>query len=380
MTTLLAGWKKYRTIVIDHTNVDADLSAYPILLPLSAAGGIGGVDLTSIFTELGVNQLKLAIADNAGAEGYVEEVSWDSGTPFAEIWTAFNISSAADTTIVIYYDATQADNSTYVGITGSVSGKAVWDANFVGVWHMNDANSGTDNAHIDDSTGLQAHSAKAAANQPVALAASGIGTAQNFDGTDDIVTVDDSASLSALGPLTLEYYFNQDVQELIGILTKANASNLFEWQYAILATGVQRLIYYDDNNNAVGYLLAQGSTDISDTNYHYIAASWNGINAISNIILYSDGTVDALGDNTKTGDGAQPHDTSVSVVIGGYNRPAYYTFDGKISETRISNIARSDPWIHFTDSVLTDNAVTFGAEKIVTKGDWFKKLIAGGML
>jgi hypothetical protein len=97
---MLAGWKKYRTITIDHTNITADIANYPLFLNLSAAGGIGDVDLTSIFTELGASQLKLAVADATDAECYVEEVNWDSATPFAELWAQIpSVSTAADTII-----------------------------------------------------------------------------------------------------------------------------------------------------------------------------------------------------------------------------------------------------------------------------------------
>jgi hypothetical protein len=345
-------------ITVDNTNVDADLTDFPVYLNLSASSGITSADVTAIFDELGANSLKIVVAnfDNT-AQFYTEVVSWDSVGEIAELWTAVDVDDATDTTIYLYYDVTQADNSSYVGVTGSVPGKAVWDANFVMVMHMNDTTTST----ITGSTSLNAAGVKKGANEPV-QAAGGVGKTQDFDGTDDLVTVADSASLSSLGPLTVESYFNQDVQGFEALISKrAAADPNNEWNMELDASGRLTLDIY--STNIANRLDAAGTTDVSDTNYHYAAGAWDGVNAISHISLYLDGVIQVLTVDTKNGTGYTPHDGSYAVEIGRLAASNTYCFDGKIAETRISNIARSAAWIKATNYSLKDDLVTFGTEE-----------------
>jgi len=115
----------------------------------------------------------------------------DYVTPYAELHTKVpTVTTAVNTTIYLYYDSGQPDNSTWVGVTGSAVSQNVWDSNFVFVSHMND---GADTSHIAVSTSVNTHAAKKGAAEP-ALATGGVGKGQDFDGTDDVVNVDDSAS------------------------------------------------------------------------------------------------------------------------------------------------------------------------------------------
>lgn len=51
-------------ITIDHNDVDATLTWFPILVYLSDSLGITGVDVTPIFNEIGGNPYKIAVTKN----------------------------------------------------------------------------------------------------------------------------------------------------------------------------------------------------------------------------------------------------------------------------------------------------------------------------
>jgi hypothetical protein len=355
---MFADWKKFHTIVIDHTNISADMLDYPLYLNISATSGIGDVDITSIFDEVGANGLKIAVLLTDGkTECYLEEVSWDSVGETVEIWCRVPaVSTAADTLVVICYSLAHADNSSYVGVVGSTPGKAVWDANFVLVYHMNDTTTST----ITGSTALNAAGVKLGANAPVE-ATGGVGKTQDFDGTDDKVTIADSTSLSALGTMTLESYFNQDVQGQEGLIGKfTDADQYTEWFFILDASGRIRIFLTTDG--IPQYLDAVGTTEVSDTTYHYGVGTWDGVNLAGHTLIYVDGNLDALTTDVKQSGGYIPHDSDMVVTIGQiYNDTL--CFDGKISETRISNIARSAAYVKANQYCFTDALVTFWAER-----------------
>ena len=124
------------TITIDHTEIDSALTDFPLMVNLSSSSGTGSLDSTAIFDELGSSSLKIKAMSGA-TECYIEIETWDSTTEKAVLWVKIpSISSTVDTEIVLSYDSTWSDNSSYVGVTGSTPGKAVWDSNFVAVYHM----------------------------------------------------------------------------------------------------------------------------------------------------------------------------------------------------------------------------------------------------
>ena len=57
----LTGWDKRIKITIDQTDIDADLTNFPILVYLSSSSGRFSDDVTAVFTEVGANSKKIAV-------------------------------------------------------------------------------------------------------------------------------------------------------------------------------------------------------------------------------------------------------------------------------------------------------------------------------
>jgi hypothetical protein len=73
----------------------------------------------------------------SGTQCYIEVESWDSSSELAVLHIKVPyISSSSDTELYLAYSSSWTDNSEFVGDTGSTAAKAVWDNNFLGVWHM----------------------------------------------------------------------------------------------------------------------------------------------------------------------------------------------------------------------------------------------------
>ena len=148
----LSGWDKRIKITVSNTNIDSDVTHFPLLLTLGASVGTGSDDVTAIFDELTSddNRKKIAVTEDDGeSEIYVEIEKWDDANETAVLWVSEEnlvFSSSGETELYIYYDVDHADNDTYVGDSGSRT--EVWDSNFKMVHHL----VGAAYTNLDDST------------------------------------------------------------------------------------------------------------------------------------------------------------------------------------------------------------------------------------
>ena len=200
----LTGWKKRRAFQVPISKVGASLTHFPILVKISNSSGLNSVDLTPIFDEVGANSLKIAVTKSDGeTQLYVEIQRWDDISEQAWLWvsdSSLSLSPSSANLFYIYYDNTQSDNTTYVGLTRSTPAEAVWDDDFRFVSHMND---NPDNAHIRDSCPYHNDGTKASANNPLQnLTAPIIGSDQSFSG--DYISIPDHTSLIPYDRITLE--------------------------------------------------------------------------------------------------------------------------------------------------------------------------------
>jgi len=183
----LSGWDKRVKLTIDHTDIEAALSDFPILVYLSTSSGRGTDDVSFVFDELTSddNRKKIAVTKSDGTtELYVEIEKWDDANEHAWLWVKVpDIASGADTDLYLYYDKDHADNDSYVGDTNSTPAENVWDANYQMVQHMKDTTTST----ITDSTVNANDGTKVGAGEPAVTTSGQIDDAQDFDGGNDYV-------------------------------------------------------------------------------------------------------------------------------------------------------------------------------------------------
>ena len=353
------GWKYSRSITLDHTIINGltDVANYPVKLWLSADSGTGHADLSSIFTELSyANRKKIAVENFDKTENYVEIVSgsdeWTAKT--VELYTSVPlVSCLTDTVLSFKYDHTHADNAN-VGDTTSTPAKAVWDANFVGVWHMND---GADNAHIYDSTSNGNTGTKTGANSPI-MSTGVKGKAQTFDITN-LILCGTNAVLSISGARTQEAIINLDtgtstLMDMFGKGYNYPSSGNFGYAFGIDARTTPTLY---QNNSGGGAAASQTNLQITRGTDYYVSDWWDGTTNANGWKQYRDLTAYS---------GAS---TVAPVTFGAFQysigaRPsAGGNFKGLISEVRVSNIARPVEWLKATNYSERDTLISWGSEK-----------------
>ena len=169
------------------------------------------------------------------------------------------------------------------------------------------------------------------------------GNALDFDGTDDYVLLPNEADFDFTSAMTVAAWIKVDAftTEWQGIVTKGGDN---AW----------RLQRYGNTNHiefgttGLSNMDLEGSTDVADGNWHYIAGVYDGYNKY----LYVDGNIDAAAYNV-TGTISTTNDT---VEIGAAAQYSNRNFNGLIDEVRIWNVARSHTEIQNNmNKVLTGN-------------------------
>jgi len=192
----LSGWSIQNKIAVAIPAQSSALTNFPILLNIGSSSGTNGLDLTSVFDELGSSSLKIAVENgDTGSECYVEIERWDDTNEEAQIRVkAPSISSSATTILNFYFDSSHADNSTYVGNIGDAVAQTVWGSNFKAVWHLSqDPTAG--GACILDSTSNANHGTPVGSLTASSPADADVGKCLYFDGDGDYISCGDDSSL-----------------------------------------------------------------------------------------------------------------------------------------------------------------------------------------
>jgi len=355
----LNGWAEKQRIQldIDNTKIDGALTNFPIMVRLSNSSGISNEDLTQVFDVLGsdANRLKIAVTeDDEVTECKVEIEYWDYASEIAILHVkAPSVASGADTTLYLYYDSGQADNTTNVGDIGDAPAQAVWDSDFEVVYHMaQDPSGGAD--CILDSTSNVNHGTPGGTMLTEDLVA-GLNGARgiDFDGTDDVVGL--KTNYGALTDYCFEVLGKFDDLStrrcLYGNYEDADDS----WMFGFHPT--DGLYVYAEAGGANTISFSKGATTgLGTSNYHYMATKRTGSDIA--ICLDDDQTYQTGTDNSTL----EALTTNPGVAKNMPLSTTYEEFDGIIGEVRVSSANRTDAWATATYHSLFDSLITLTDE------------------
>ena len=339
----LGTWAKRIAITIDHTKVDADLTDFPVCIHLAAAAGISSDDVSAVFDELTTdsNRKKIAVTTSDGTtQCYVEIEKWDDANEQAFLHVKVpSISSAVDTTLYIYYDSAQSDNTSYVGDTGDAVSQNVWDSNFVAVWHFATIPA---TSAVYDSTINVNHGNPSSGLDASRLISGKCGGAYNVT-SSKYITVPNKTCLRILDNITTEAVFYH--------VSSTDWQALFNKGYNIP--------YGMKGSPKVAFRINAGGDYAIGTNYSYGAwVSMSGTYSSSAVLMrvFANGAYYASHANSGLID-----DNTNPVII--CSDSVYWYFNGYIDELRLSNVVRSDAWIASTHNTLFDTLLTFAVEE-----------------
>ena len=185
-----SGWSYRKSNTIDHTKVGATLTDFPVLISLTSDAGLAA------YAQDNGNDIVFT-ASNGVTKLDHEIEQFDGNTGKLVAWVRVpSVSSLSDTVIYLYY------GNPSIGSQQNPAG--VWNSNYKGVWHFNQAAGGS--GAIKDSTSNANNGTDI--NSPTLGAAGKIGNAVSFDGINDYISVADSASLNLSADFTVELWFS----------------------------------------------------------------------------------------------------------------------------------------------------------------------------
>ena len=350
------SWTRRRQITFDNSAQASNLTNFPVMVGLTSST----VDYAQ--TQDSGQDIRFLDQDNSTLLPYEIE-TWDE-TGTSTIWvkvSQIDASSAADN-IWMYYGNTSAADAQ--------SATSVWDSNYKGVWHLGETvtDEGTTATHTD-STNTNNGTQKG--NDDVA---GKIGTAQDFDGTNDYITIANESNFDfeRTQATTYEAWIYRDTSTTHeNILGKVVSGLTVQgWRPFFIGANGTTFQYGLFNNWGGGggnFLNVTSPTNtITTATWIYIAATYTGSSAASGVTLYKDGS--ALSSTINRDTLTATILNNISPEIGANNDGTAHPFDGKIDEVRISNTNRSADWIAANYKTMYGSFNTYASEETQVQG------------
>lgn len=310
------AWMFKRKLTIDNTNIGA-LTAFALAVHLD------GTRIRYAATK--AQGADVRVGDAAGNFLPYEIERWDpAGTSI--LWVRVPaIPANATTDLWLYYGNAMAADAQ--------DAPAVWDADYVGVWHMAD--------------GADATGHNASTNNGATVTAGKIGSALQFAGADAHV---DTMSTDHLTRWTIELWMNPASNA-----SATGATSLISRfpNYMLLwscntATFCKKVMY--DGNVSGTY---NAGFDATVGAWTHVVGRYDGVAVRS----YVDGVESGSMTTTDT-----PMSTAVTAKIGS-RMDLQGDFVGAIDEVRISRVARSVDYLRAHVRSTSDTYVMYGAEQ-----------------
>jgi len=331
-----SSWLNRKKITIDNTKVDADINEFPVLISVT----------DTEFKDARTDGFDFVFTKTDGTtEIPYEREKWDDATGELVAWVKVDVKDATDVDIYIYYN-----NS------GQSTDKAdptnVWDANYKAVLHLHD--------DFNDSTSNNNDFINSGSTDTAAKIADG----QDFDGcNDEIEDADGESYINGLSAITVSMWIKSDVTGVndgffAGKVGDANDGITLRYDSAGFGGGGTNVIKY-------GLVITSGNTTgesascVQTTNDQYISMTWVSPDAVK---LFIDGVETTPTDTPTARSGTISTATFVKIGVA-QKGPEF--FDGKMDETRFSNVARSADYIktEYNNQNSPSTFVSFGTEE-----------------
>ena len=338
------NWDGRKSATVDHTNIDSDLTGFPLLAKFTDDSDIGtyarsdGADIR--FADVNGNLLPHEKLTFSVAGGLATGIYYVNAA----------LAGAANTTLYVYYncpDAADADNPTNV-----------WDANYMMVQHMTDATTST----TLDSTANNNDGTKKGAAEPAVSTTAKIYRSQDYDDTDDYLNCASGATLDNLAAYTWEAWLYIDswpAVDIARILSKELISG--NNQYLAVRNALHRLVAAHGASTTAAS--STGTTnELSLTTWQWIVHTFD--NAGDRKIDLSINNTEVTYVTQTAMVGTIRNDSADKLVIGNREDGAR-PISSKLEEVRVSNIVRPAAWLKFqyANVTETDNELAWGAHE-----------------
>jgi hypothetical protein len=332
-----------RKITVDHTQVNSDLTDFPLLVNIT-----GEDDLKTVANGGHVEHSQgwdiVFKTDGCGTLDHEIE-KYDGSTGDLVAWVRVpTLSSSTDTEIYMYYGTSPV-------ICSPENPDGVWDSNYQAVYHLKEDPTSTDPApQIYDSTENDHDGTSYGSMTSDGQVPGQIDGGIEFDGGNDYIDIGNFMS-AGVSQVTMEAWVDKTDGDDTRVVSKSDGTNASGTQHKMtlrLSGSSPQISARLNTVNNVGVDLVSANSVPNDTLMHHVAWTYDG----AAVEFYIDGTLSncQLGGHGGTGNSCTPTGDIISsgraIVIGNNDDiPNSRFFGGIIDEVRISDIARSADWL-----------------------------------
>ena len=323
-----AAWTNRKEIVIQSSQVDADLTDFPVYVDLSDLND-GGNFFSTVQSD--GRDIRITTSDGE-TEVPFELVAIDTSGSTGELHfkATGTLSSSANTTFYIYYGNSGA---TAYGATDTYGSENVWTNSYAGVWHLNeDPDTGT--AFDSTSNSNDGTHNNMTGEDPVA---GKVGQTLDFDGSNEFINVGDPASLNITGDQTISFWSRTD-----GFTTRRNpVAKAYGGEFAITIETAGNINYYCGGTSGADsspYNTSFDSSVMSAGTWYHLVHTRDDTGSAFNFEWFRDGSSSATASSSSY---PASSGSNNFLIADGYVSP----YDGELDEVRVANTVRSDEWI-----------------------------------
>lgn len=358
----LTGWSNRIAFEISNASITEDVTDFPILVYLSQHSGICSYNMQEVFDDLGDNSRKIAITTSDGTtQCYVEVEQWSYVNKKAYLWVRIpTVSATSINKFYLYWDKDQSNNTTYVGVPASVPGKAVWNTEYLAVYHMTSASTlvdSTSNARNITVTG-----------NPT-LVDTMLGKGITFNGSSQYA----EANLSLIGShiedsfIIDTFSYPSASQSCLFCEAPTSYSGYNSSIYSLFPStfGIELSVTGTSSSNTVrkqntGSIISTGTAWHMSAAKYRISGADHGKILINGFERFSYSAIDTEqvvsgSDTGRVSIGRYRIFVSGTETIGGY-------FNGTIMDVRILSGTKTDSWYRLNDDSYYDRIITWHPE------------------
>jgi hypothetical protein len=342
----LTGWQDRKRISIKHTNVDSNLTDFPLYVKIVNDTDIGASARSDGY------DIRFTFSDGATLLKYERETfTITEGKANGDFWVKVpTVSSFESTIIYIYYGKSDA--------TDGADPTNVWSVNTLGVWHMSDGPSNT----LEDYTANNNTVNKRGTNQPSEVNGK-IAKAQYFNADWAWATAKENLNnVNNTSGFTISAWYKPDGSNpsYHYLLTK-NTDALSNVQYGMY-------IRTPNTGGVMGAAINGLAVDITGSSrvwtngvWHHVVLTWDGASLRGYVNGVQVGSVSHTNTMTPQGNfinlGRRSNAADGSTSSG--------AFRGTLDEIRLENVTRSASWIKFEyyNIASEDNELTWESEE-----------------
>ncbi len=339
-------WTLYDTIAIESDNVDDDLTDFPVYVDLSDLSATFWSTTPAASNTVGTD-IRITVGTTTGSTELPRELVYASSTlQTGELhFKADSISSTTDTVFYLWYNGnTDGDYA----VDATYGAQNVWSNAYDAVYHLHTDPSELGNTIIDSSPYAN-HGSSTGDMTTGDLIGGQIGTAFDFDGSDDNINLVDFNYSSA--PFTISVWSATlaSTTQMRMLSRVQSATN----QWGLISNGADGSVTFGLHDGSNWNSSPNRTQNWADGNWRYLV----GVADASDITSYTNGMA-TTSDNHDNNFADSPNVWN----IGSYNDTSEY-FTGLIDEVRIASTTRTAAWIdaEYTNQSTTTDFYTINA-------------------